>query len=280
MSQDLAIAGSFVSLSLPGKAPSLEGFLAHGPRRKKTLTVFVHGMGGNFFRSPFKKEFLLQGHRHGTDVLSIHNRGYLDYTVDERFTDCLKDLDAVLTFARRKGYRRFILVGHSTGCQKIVYYQTRRNDPDVKALVLAAPADDYGIAKRDLGSRYAYWIRKAKKLVESGQGEERLPDCCNGFTARRFLSCADPSKTEAAVFNYEGSLSHFRRLTLPVLAYFGRDEQFATMPVDEMGAILEARSSSDQFTYRTVDGDHGFSGVERATVSMTFRWLSRNGILK
>ena len=279
MSDNLAIPGTFISLSLPGKAPTLDGFWAHGKTRQRTLTIFVHGMGGNFFRSPFKKQFLIQGPRKGTDVISIHNRGALDNVYDERFGDCLADLDAVLEFGRSKGYKRVVLVGHSTGCQKIVYYQSRRRSTLVKALVLAAPADDYGIARRDLGSRYSYWIRKAKSMVADGRGKERLPDCCNGFTARRFLSCADPAKTEASIFDYEGRLTHFRKLTLPIFAFFGRDEQFATLPVDDMGAILKAKTAADPFQYRTVDGDHGFSGAERQVVAMVFTWLKKHSLL-
>jgi pimeloyl-ACP methyl ester carboxylesterase len=277
--QALTLPGSFVSIPLPGKAPDLDGFLAHKATRSKTLLVFVHGMGGNFFRSPFKKAFMSQGLRAGMDVISFNNRGALDAVVHEQFKDCLADLDAVLAYGRRCGYRRFILVGHSTGCQKISYYQAVRKDKQVAALVLAAPADDYALARKQLGRQYNHWVRKARQMVKDGKGNETLPPICNGFSARRFLDVAIPTRLEASVFNYDGPLKHFRALRLPVIAMFGSDEEFAVLPVDEMGGILKSHSRAEPFHYVTIaGGDHSFRGCEVKTVRMTLRWLAKHAL--
>ena len=261
---------------MPGKTKDLDGFWAHGKKQSSTLAVFVHGMGGNFFRSPFKKQFLLQGPRAGIDVVSCHNSGALDGVTDERFAHCMRDLDAVLHFAKTRGYRRFILIGHSTGCQKIVYWQSRRQDPSVAALILAAPADDLALAKRELGSRFSFWVKRARDYVANGEGHTLMPEKCNGFTARRFLSVADPKQAEAAVFDYSGRMKHFRTITTPTFALFGSKEQFAVLDVDDMGTLLTTITSATPFRYQTVDGgDHGFTGVETKTVQTIFRWLRR-----
>lgn len=276
--KDIAVDGSLVAMALPGRRDAwLDGFLARSARRTDRLLVFLHGMGGNFYRSRFKKELTRAGSRYRTDVLMFNNRGNTGDVVDERFKDCLEDIDTAIAFGKRRGYSRFVLMGHSTGCQKVTYYQARRQRGDVAAVVLAAPADDYAIARRDLGRRYRYWIRRARRLVADRKGDTRLPAECNGFSARRFISCADPGQIEAGIFDYSGRMNHFRRLRGPVLAFFGDQEEFAVLPVDQMGDILRSCALTSRFKYFTVKGgDHGFSGREAHTVRRVYEWLARD----
>ena len=268
------LAGALLSLPLPGRHRPLDGFWVPGRRRHATLLVVVHGMGGNFYRSTLKKEWLRQGPRHDCDVLSFNNRGAERQVAGERFGDCLADIDTALQCGRRLGYRRFVLLGHSTGCQKIVYYQARRQRADVAALVLAAPVDDLAICRRDLGARYAYWLRRARGLVRQGRGGTLLPMLYEKFSAHRFLSIADPRSVEAQVFNYDGPLRHFRAIRCPLLAFLGTHEEFACRPVAEMGAILRQATRARPFHFFAVPGaDHGFHGREAATVQRVLRWV-------
>jgi pimeloyl-ACP methyl ester carboxylesterase len=158
----------------------------------------------------------------------------------------------------------------------VTYHQARRAYPGVKALVLAAPADDYAIARRDLGPRYSRWIARARRLVRERKGSTLLIDGHTIFGARRFLSAADPTRPEAALFDYHGRMHHFRRIRVPVLALFGTEEEYACMPIPEMGAILRRKTRSSQFAFVTIpDADHGFHGKEIVTVNRMYRWLER-----
>lgn len=250
---------------------SLDGFWSHGRARRPVLLVLVHGMGSQFCRSVLKKELMARGPAAGCDVLSFNNRGSGEAVRTERFGDCLADLDAALAFGRRAGYRRFVLAGHSTGCQKILYYQSRRQDPRVEALVHLAPGDDYAIVGRDMGAagrdRLAAWCRlriAAGKGAEPVPAVRRLPEMCAGFTAQRFLSIADPRQTEAALFQYEGPMRLFSKMALPTLVLFGDREEFACLPPVRMGAILREKTASARFRFSLVRGaDHGFHGRER-----------------
>lgn len=274
MAKTYDIPGRLVAIPGGHAKKMLDGFWCPGSRRNRTLVVFQHGMGGNFCHGRFKKELLQRGGRHGFDVLSMNNSGHDRSTLTERFLDCVGDLDAMLRQGRRWGYRRFVLVGHSTGCQKITYYQARRRDAGVKALVLAGPADDHAIARRDLGSRYPRWIARARRLIREGQGDTLLVDGHTLFGARRFLSAADPKKTEAALFDYQGRMHHFRRVRIPIMVLFGADEEYACMPIDSMGEILRAGTRSEEFKFVSIPGaDHGFHGREIRTVETMYRWL-------
>ncbi|HMP90034.1 MAG TPA: alpha/beta fold hydrolase [Kiritimatiellia bacterium] len=271
-----AIPGNLVTLPLPGKTKAtLDGYLVNGARKSRSLLIFVHGMGSNFYKSRFKKAWMRLGPRAGWDVLSFNNRGCEGNVADENFRDCVADIDAALAVARNYGYRNVILLGHSTGCQKIVYHHHRRKSPLVKALILAGLGDDLAIARRDLGREYAGWIRRARALVANDRGDERLPAKCMGFSARRFLSAADSKELEAKLFHLDGELRIFRSITLPILAAFPEKEQYACIPVREAAERLARVTRSNKFASIIVpDADHSFHGREIACVRACLNWMN------
>ena len=269
--------GTLVALPARGLQRPLDGFWITGRRRSATLLLFVHGMGSNFYRSATRKALFTQAPAAGIDVLSFNNRGHEKDVATEVFSDCVHDLDAALRFGRSQGYRRFILVGHSTGCQKITYYQARRRNPQVKALVLAAIGDDYAIARRDLGRRYETQIAHARALMKAGKGDTLLTaKGCMGFAAHRFLSVADPTRPEAEIFNLEGRLRTFRKITCPALAVLPEKEEYACIPVPEMSARLRAAARARPFdTVFIPEADHSFKGREAETIGVILDWLRR-----
>lgn len=271
------IDGTLVSLSLPGRRGlALDGFWTRDKRKSRTLLIFVHGMGSNFYKSKFKKTWMELGPKAGIDVFCFNNRGSEGAVAGETFTDCLADIETAMAFAAREGYARIYLLGHSTGCQKITYYQARRKDPRVKGLILAALGDDLAIARRDLGRSYKRWLTKARELVARGKGDTKLPPECLGFTARRFLSAVDPEFTEAKLFHLSGRMIAFSRLTLPILAVFPENEQYACIPVAGAAELLATRTRSCNFTSVIIsDADHSFHCRESACVNACIRWIKK-----
>lgn len=273
--QSQNIAGALVELRARGLKRPLDGFWAHGPHRADALLLIVHGMGGNFYRAAFKKALMRAAPRAGLDVLSFNNRGYERDVADEVFVECRHDLDAALAFGRAQGYRRFVLIGHSTGCQKIAYYQHLRRAPDIVALVLAAIGDDYAIVRRELGARYGYWMRRARALVRADRGSEILRGKgCLGFSARRFLSIADPNQIEARLFNFDGPMREFAAIRTPTLAVLPAREEYACIPIPEAARRLKAVARATPFDVEIIPrADHGFHGCEAETARRILNWL-------
>lgn len=268
------VHGALVQLPLPGRARPLDGFWMPGRRTQDRLLIFVHGMGSNFYRSQFRKQLMLDGPKASFDLLLFNNRGAEKDVATEKFRDCLGDLDAALAFARRKGYREVALLGHSTGCQKITYFQARRNHPLVKAMILAGLGDDLAITRRDLGRRYAFWLEKARGLVKAGKGDTILPKCLH-FAAHRFLSVADPAQVEAQLFDLGGPMKHYRSLRLPILALLPAEEEYACQPVEKTAEMLREKSRSRNFTSIVLAGaNHGFKDCEPAASRAVYTWLA------
>lgn len=273
---DWSVAGELVAFPAAGRRNPrmLDGFYRPAAASCAPLVTFVHGMGSNFYRSGLKKAFLETARTRGCAVLSFNNRGAERGTEDENFRSCLADLDAAAAFARRRGHRKIVFVGHSTGCQKIAYWQAQRRQPAVAGLVLLAPADDYAVTRRDLGARFEQKVAWARRQVASGRPAAPVVGLYERFTAARFLSLADSRRAEANVFRYAGPLTQFRRVKCPVLAVFGTDEEFAAIPPADMLAILRDKTRARRFDEWLIPGaDHGFHGLEIELAMAVCRWV-------
>ena len=115
--------------------------------------------------------------------------------------DC-DDLCKLLVYlSTYRGAQRFALLGHSTGCQDLVYFWKHATDDDsdnchipaevkskIKMLILQAPVSDReGVEDSDksLPSKIQY----AQSLLDNDQGDEMVPRSYfwTPITARRFL---------------------------------------------------------------------------------------------
>jgi alpha-beta hydrolase superfamily lysophospholipase len=133
-----------------------------------TVYIFIHGLTGNLFSRSDVAAELAQG---DAACLLFNNRGHayisplrhadkkktgsLGGTAHEVFADSRDDIAGAVHFAQTRGARRIVLVGHSTGCQKAVWYLAHKPAPEVKGAVLLAPLSDYaGIRKALTPARY------------------------------------------------------------------------------------------------------------------------------
>lgn len=274
------LPGSLVAFPVRASARRawrLDGFYrrASSSAPGSPLLVFVHGMGSDFYHSSLKKAFLLAAPESRLSVLSFNNSGAGRATETERFRDCLPDLDAVAAWARSRRHRRIVWVGHSTGCQKIAYWQALRRSPATAALVLLAPADDYAVTRRDLGPRrFDALVARARRLAAAGDPDARIRNGYETFSPRRFLSIADTRNPEANLFRYDGPLTHFRRLSCPLLAVFGEDEEFAAIPPADMLSVLARRTRSPHCdTLLVPAAGHSFRGAELPLARAVCRWI-------
>lgn len=269
------VSGELLALRIPqprGKFRFIDGFHRPFPRAT-TLLIIVHGMGSNFYHSLLKKAFLESAYLAGLGILSINNRGAERGTEDEPFRACLADLDATLAFAHSANYHHVVLVGHSTGCQKAAFWHSIRASPSVAGLVLLAPADDNAILRRHYGPRFNAKVAWARARVAAGCANTRFSAGYESFTAARFLSLADPHRDEAAMFHYAGPLTRFRRITCPILAVFGENEEFAPIPPTTMLSILRKKTRSADFDDWLIPAaGHTFDGCEMELTQAVCAW--------
>ncbi len=273
----------------------LNGFLVRARTKSSKAVIHIHGLEGTFYRSHLAKVLAKKLAGNGFNFLSIELRGsYTSLGIRrktgkkltwfsggggfEKFEECIYDISGAIRFLNGMGMKKIYLEGHSTGCQKITYYQYKKKDRRVKALVLLGPADDYNIEKRALGRKFNQAVKDANTLYKKDKYATMPKKYLKRiFGAGRFLSISDQRFVESRIFNYElPKLVEFNNVRRPVLVIFGSKDESATRPVNEHMEILKRDSGSTRFDHSIIKGaDHGFTDKENKTANLILKWLDR-----
>lgn len=182
-------------------------------------------------------------------------------TAFETFEECLLDIDAAINYLKTLGYENFILSGHSTGCQKSLYYGLQKQTENIKVIILLAPCDDLAVAKRDLGDNF----QKALELAEQKQDSPTLlehQDLFENFSAKRFYDLMKEDSVEGNLFNYEKQLTHIKQIKIPILSVFGSEEQYAILTPQKMLQMIKENYSNELSQTKLIGGDHNFKENE------------------
>ncbi len=271
----------------------LQGFLVNS--NSKTGFLHIHGLAGNFYENSFLDEladfaakkcitFLsmnTRGHDYVNDLVKIEGSGFKIVNMGgalEKFEDCILDIKAGIDFLKKKGCKRIILQGHSSGCQKIAYYRLKTNDKSVSGLILLAPADDMALVKKILGKEYRKTMKIAEKMIKNGKAGNFMPKWTVTLpiiSAGRLYSLCSPTSIEARLFNYEGKMKEIVPIPVPVLAVFGGKDKYLTMPAEKTLDIIKAGACQKCTTAVIKDAPHNFRGYERHIVTVIGKWLNK-----
>ncbi|MDE1768883.1 MAG: alpha/beta fold hydrolase, partial [Candidatus Micrarchaeota archaeon] len=192
----------------------------------------------------------------------------------EKFEDSVYDIGGAIDAMQKLGFRKFILCGHSTGCQKAIYYQYKMHDRRVSGIALLGPADDYNLLKKQLGRRYAVVKGKCKRLISKGKGEV-IPDLEIGLCAQRLDSQINLGRVEARLLDYSGPMKEFGAIKVPILAVFGSEEEYRLMHVDKHLDILSRKSRSMHFSKLVIpDANHSFTSNETVLAKNIYAWAA------
>jgi alpha-beta hydrolase superfamily lysophospholipase len=268
-----------------------------GPERPKTAVVFVHGLGANAFAH---HNYLLPLANRDTAVLFFSNRGHDGIAgikkikssakkgyvweqagvAHEVFSDCLDDLQGAVDLVRKRGARHIFLVGHSTGCQKIVYYLSRRGRQKlVSGVVLLCPISDYASATHQDERKRRRAERAARRLVRSKKPHELLPAHLwrGPIDAQRFLSLYTlNSKEEIFTYAQWGKTPHaLRKLRSSLIVILAGDDEYRDRPAEQIAAWFRANLRSRPTDIQIISGaSHSFTGKEESVTRSIRRWIA------
>ena len=268
----------------------LSGFYVSAKGSKKCL-IFIHGLSASFlWRGLWKgmpETMATVVKREGWNLLSFNNRGSNMINrlmrkgkkvtmggAKERFEDCVKDIDAAIRYARKRGSNTIVLMGHSTGCQKSIYYQSKTRERRVNGIVLLAPASDRDYEMKKLGKRFAKTLRLARHMMKTGKGDHIMDQWKIPLTAKRYWNLHKPSSAEGGIFNYgTGKMSAVSRINVPTLAVYGsRDKYSVYGPKRELAMIGNAIHAPYQSAI-IKNAKHGFESHEREVAALVGKWL-------
>lgn len=270
-----------------------------GAVRPKTAIVFVHGLGSSAFAH---HDYLVPLARRGIAVLYFNNRGHDGIVSVKRvkrrakkgyvyqqagmaheiFTESSDDIHGAVDLLQGRGARRIYLVGHSTGCQKIIWYLSRRGTPArVAGAVLLCPISDYASARHEDDRKRKKAEAVARKLVRQGKPHELLRSELwrAPIDAQRFLSLYTPhSKEEIFTYAQPGKIPRtLRKVKVPLLVVLAGDDEFRDRPSSEMAAWFRHHLRSRSAEVEIIPGAlHSFNGLESKVTASVRRWVEMN----
>ena len=164
----------------------LDGALFSSKSNADTVVIAITGIHGNFHSNPMYYNIGYTLAENGIDFIYAQtndaygrietyndrmNRREVIGSYNENFDDAEDDIEAYLHYAKRCGYRRMILAGHSLGANKVIRYLSLHPESETERFILMSPADLTHMTRGVSEGERAY-IRHA---VKSGRGGEILP---------------------------------------------------------------------------------------------------------
>ncbi len=253
----------------------LQGLLFGNPKAA-TAHIVIHGLGGDVFS---QIETIAHLASNDVQVLFFNNRGHDTITrfkrldasapkgyqsetigaAHEVFTDCVHDIQGAVNFLEEQGAETIQLTGHSTGCQKTVYYLSQQPSKSVKGATLLCTISDYAsfIATEDEATRIKA-TDLAKKLVKEGRPHELLPlDVWPEMhDAQRFLSLFTPESTEE-IFSYavpDKAPEILQSVKVPLKIVLAEKDEYADRPASEIAAWFKKMMPEDQIEIEIIEG--------------------------
>jgi pimeloyl-ACP methyl ester carboxylesterase len=266
----------------------LDGVIAEPKRRRNEALIWVHGLGSVFSSGqPLIQALSTRLNAAGIAYLKLNNRGHntvsrggkrLAGAAFERFGQSVEDIRTAIALARRAGYDRVILAGHSTGANKVLHYLARVRDRRVIGVILLGPVSDVAaegkrVGRRELQRRVAVAERIARRDPNA-----LVPRAFGYWSARRYLSLYRPGGIED-VFPYyrpNARWTALRRVRPPLAAIVGsRDEYLDRPPTALIDAFAQHATGARSFTGIVIPrARHSFQTREEHLARAMVRWIT------
>lgn len=286
-------------LSLPG--------LLYRPISSKTAIIYLHGNGSaSVFYDEKEKRILSEVFaKKNISLLTFNNRGaHIIKKINvrnknndfervkfgmayEQIKDCILDIDGAIEFLKSEGFKKFYLMGLSTGANKICVYNYYKKQNEISKNILLGGGDDVGIYFDLLGSRkFHSLLRKAKGKMKEDKGDQLIIDLKlfpeSIFSYKAFYDLANPDGDYNCFPYYEvinklklskkPLFRYFKSINKPTLVIYGEKDEYAWGDIRRVIEILKGYKS--EFQYVTIENaDHGFTGFKKELAEVIVNWI-------
>lgn len=264
--------------------------MVHFESKKKDICVIcIHGMCGtiidNYFATVWGK--LLSEKNIG--FIYEHNRGHSienDIVMKdgsfkrcgcmyEIFEDSIYDIDLAIEVAKAKGYKRIILLGHSYGCNKLIYYYYKKH-PNILGIILASAPDMIGSHLSAQSDDYNELLKEAKANIDNNNPTKLLHKMVEDYM---YMS----SGTYYNWFNKDSNLNNlpvianpehwnqFEVIDVPILTFSGGNEADYYLHLD---LLKEKALNCNNFEYKIIENTgHTYKNKEEEIGKLIYDWI-------
>lgn len=258
-------------------------------KEKDICVIFIHGMCQTILTNYFATIWGNILVENNIGFLYEHNRGHSienDIVVKdgsfkrlgcmyEIFEDSIYDIDLAINKAKELGYKRFILMGHSYGCNKLIYYYYKKK-PDILGLILASAPDMVGLQLYRQND-YKELIKEAKENIDNGQPTKILSNVIEDYMYMSSATYHDwfhknSNLDNLPVMNNSDNWYQFETIDIPVLTFSGSNETDNYLHLD---LLKEKAKRCNDFEYKYINStDHFYNGKELEIGNIILNWIS------
>ncbi len=253
---------------------------------KHIAVIWVHGWGVNFYSPTYisiGRAIAERGYTCITVNSRMHDLGNVEgYRGDKRLrgggywgvaSDEVKDIAAWVDFAKRQGFDKVILVGHSAGWAAVRIYQTEMQDNRVAGLVLASGGVGPDIPPID-SSQYLQAVR----LMAENKEDELIEDPKRSFpsyiSAATFMDIVNTPREEKDFFGFITPRAGITKINCPILAFYGTNNDVGSKrELDSLQSNLTRQSLKVKLTTTMItNADHMYTGEETQVADIITKW--------
>lgn len=206
----------------------------------------------------------------------------LSGTTYEKFENCILDVEAIIKFCKKLGYKKIFLLGHSTGANKLAYYIYKKAGKNVAGFGLLGPLSDVPGFKLSLGKKYRSTLKLAQQMIRQRKGDDLIPTLLRNnvlWTANRFWSIARDNGVENTFPAYNPKIKFYwtKKIKQPILIIIGSQDQHADIPVKKIFSRFKQEIPNQWFSGKIITGaDHGFNKKEKELAISIAQWIKKN----
>ena len=257
---------------------------------KDICVICIHGMCesiiDNYFATVWGKELS----KNNIGFIYEHNRGHSiendivmkDGTYKrcgcmyEIFEESIYDIDLAINTSLEKGYKRIILLGHSYGCNKVIYYYYKKH-PNILGIVLASAPDMIGSHIMNQAD-YEELLKEAKENIDNGEPNKLLHKMVEDYM---YMS----SQTYYNWYNLNSNLNnipvvkndnHWEQLEsvdVPILTFSGSNEEDYYLHLD---LLKEKAINCNNFEYKIIENtSHTYPSKENEIAHLILNWINK-----
>lgn len=262
-------------ISVNSKDKEFHGILYDG--KGKTCCVFFHGTASNFYEEKWVHilaEKLLQSNISLLSPNTSASNGMNVYpksgAVLEILENTVPDYDAWIKKLLSIGFRNIILIGHSLGSEKAIYYYNKTIYKDrIFGIVLAGFSDsfNYELKWLDENNLTEKAFKEANQLISQNK-ENFLLTCHENIhagilpkAAKSFLNFFSNNSLLRNCLDFTGNMSYYRKIEVPMMGIISDTDKYTVIPIPVATRKLKQNSNFTD-TISLNKTDHDFSTKE------------------
>ncbi len=243
---------------------------------KDTAVIWVHGFTGRFYdysainigrRLAGAGYVFTAGNNRGHDFGSVYysEKGSpLLYGGGwELFEESIADISAWIDFTAQTGFEKFVLIGHSLGALKVMFYQAKESDTRIAGLAAASPP----LRGHNINTEI---LELAERMISDGRGRDLLPwnTIAVGAGTQSALGFIDFAKGSIKIID-----DYIGKIRCPLLVFYGTNEGWIGDEKD-LEIIKRSASASSRVDAFMLEGvDHSYNSHIKEVSETLIKWL-------